>query len=400
MTRGLKLPLRCLCAAALLCVAPIAHAQVMPDVSQMAGVPLPVADMPTGTVTVRVIRGSLANNITGQVVELMVGAESRRETTGPSGRAEFSGLPPGARVKAIAVVGGERLESQEFEVARSGGIRTILVATDPESAKRAEEDRRLASAPPQAGTVVLGDQSRFVVELGDGALNVFNILQIVNTAGTPVDTGGPLVFEAAPNGGTVTLLNGSSPRAAAEGRRVVVAGPFPPGPTTVQFAYSVRYSGPAVTVEQRVPVALNQVAVLAQKAGAMRLSSPQVQQQREMAAQGDTYIVGQGPGLRAGDAVVLAFDGLPYAPSWPRNVALGLAIVILAGGAWYGFGRNPGDAGNRGRAALEADRDRLYDELTAVEHEHRQGRTDAAHHAARRRELVSELESVYAALDT
>ena len=375
--------------AVLLCgAAGIAHAQVMPDPKQMAGVPLPVADMPAGTVTVRVIRGSLANNIPGQAVELRVGGETRRATTGETGRAEFTGLPPGARVKAAAVVGTERLESQEFDVPRSGGIRTILVAADPAS-----------GAPAQPGTVVLGDQSRFVVEMGDGALNVFNILQIVNTGRTPVDTGEPVVFEAAPNGGTVTLLNGSSPRAAAEGRRVVVAGPFPPGPTTVQFAYAVRYSGPAVTVEQRVPVALDQVAVLAQKAGEMRLSSPQVQQQREMAAQGETYIVGQGPGVRAGEAVVLSFEGLPYAPIWPRNLALGLAVAILAAGAWSGFVRRPGAVARTERAALEADRERLYDELAALERDHRQGSSDPARHAARRRELVSELESIHAALD-
>lgn len=380
--------------AALFCAAAAgAYAQVMPDPKQMAGVPLPVAEMPAGTVTVRVIRESLANNIPGQVVELTVGGETRRATTGESGRAEFSGLPPGARVKATAVVGGERLESQEFEVPRSGGIRTILVATG------AADGRGLASAPAQPGTVVLGDQSRFVVEMGDSALNVFNILQIVNTGTTPVDTGGPVVFEAAPNGGTVTLLNGSSPRAAAEGRRVVVAGPFAPGATPVQFAYAVQYSGPAVTIEQRVPVSLNQVAVLAQKAGEMRLSSPQIQQQREMAAQGETYIVGQGPGVQAGEAVVLSFAGLPYAPTWPRNVALGLAIAILAGGAWSGFLRKPADAGRTERAALEADRERLYDELTALEGGYRQGRIDSIRHAARRRELVSELESIHAALD-
>ena len=199
----------------------------MPDPKEIAGVPLPVGDVPAGTVTVRVIRGALSNNIPGQTVELFVdGSCDVGRQTGESGRAEFSGLRPGAQVKAVAVVGGERLESQEFPVPAAGGIRVLLVATDPEAAKRADEDRRLAAGPAQAGTVVLGEQSRFVFELGDEALNVFNILQIVNTARAPVEPREPIVFESAPNGGDVTLLNGSSPRAAAEGRRVVVAGPF------------------------------------------------------------------------------------------------------------------------------------------------------------------------------
>lgn len=371
----------------------------MPDPKDIAGVPLPSGDVPAGTVTVRVIRGALSNNIPGQAVELFVDGAARQQKTGEAGRAEFSGLRPGARVRAVTVVGSERLESQEFPVPSAGGVRVLLVATDPEAVKRADEDRRLAAGPAQVGTVVLGEQSRFVFEMGDAALNVFTILQIMNTARTPVETREPIVFEAAPNGGTVTVLSGSSPRASAEGRRAVVAGPFPPGTTLVQFAYAVPYSGPNLTIEQRMPVVLNQVTVMAQKVGDMRLSSPQIAQHREMSAQGETYIVGQGPGVRAGDAVSFSFTGLPYAPVWPRNVALALATMILTGGTWASF-RTRGTAGRSGRSALETRRDRLFSELTAIEHRHRAGHVDPAHHASRRQELITELESVYAALDT
>jgi hypothetical protein len=373
-----------------------AGAQGMPDLREMSGVPLPVSDVPSGTVTVRVIRGTLANNITGQLVELAVDGVARQASTNESGRAEFSGLRPGARVTASADVNGERLASQEFAVPPAGGVRVLLVATDPEAAAPAGEDRPAAGTSPQ-GTLVASEQSRFVFELGDDGLNVFNILQIVNTAGAPVDAKEPLVFEAAPNGGTVTVLNGSSPRATADGRRVVVAGPFPPGPTLVQFAYTVPYAGPDATIEQRMPIALNQVTVLAQKAGDMRLASPQVRQQREMSAQGDTYIVGQGPAIAGGGVVSFSFEGLPHAPVWPRNVALGLAAAILTAGVWAGVrGRDASLAQDRKR--LEADKERLFTELAAIERRQRSGRADDGD-ATRRRELVSELEGVYAALD-
>ena len=108
---------------------------------------------------------------------------------------------------------------------------------------------------------------------------------------------------AAPGGGTVTILNGSSPRATAEGSQVKVAGPFAPGPTLVQFVYSVPYSGADLTIEQRLPIALNQVIVMAQKAGRCTLGSAQLAQQREVRAEGDTYIVGQGPGVAAGNSL-------------------------------------------------------------------------------------------------
>src|SRR5688500_18258529 len=90
-----------------------AQGPAMPDPKDIAGVPLPVGDVAPGTVTVRVVKGSLANNLAGETVELVVDGAPRRQTTAESGRAEFSGLKPGARVKATAVVAGERLESQE-----------------------------------------------------------------------------------------------------------------------------------------------------------------------------------------------------------------------------------------------------------------------------------------------
>ena len=379
-----------------------AQAQVMPDPKEIAGVPLPVGDVAVGTVTVRVIKGSLANNVPGQPVELLVNGASHPQTTGQSGRAEFNGLAVGAGVKATAVVGGERLESQEFAVPSSGGIRVLLVATDPDAEKRAAEDRQLAAAPAQPGMVVLGDQSRLVIELGDRALNVFNILQIVNTARVPVEPRDPVVFAAASGAGTVTILNGSSPRATAEGTRVKVPGPFAPGATLVQFAYAVPYSGADVTIEQRLPIALNQVIVMAQKVGEMRLGSPQLAQQREVAAQGDTYIVGQGPGVAAGNALRLSFTGLPHAATWPRTVALTLAVVILCGGAWSGFRASGTRSRVSKREELEGRRDRLFAELTSIERQRQSAALDSGRLAAdaRRRALISELESVYAALDS
>jgi hypothetical protein len=379
----------CAAIALLLLVAStVAHAQVM-DPKQVAGIPLPVSDVPAGTVTVRVIRGSLSNNIPDQVVELTVDNVAKQQKTGASGRAEFSGLPSGARVRAVAVVDGERLESQEFPVPPQGGIRVLLVASDSGA----------NTQPAQVGTVALGDQTRFVFELGDEAINVFNILQIVNTSSTPVTTREPVAFDAPASASNVSLLNGSSPRAVANGRRVAVAGPFPPGPTLVQFAYSVPYSGGTATIEQRMPISLTQLTVMAQKVGDMTLSAPGITNRRDVAAQGDTYIVAQGSGVQPGGSLAISFTGLPHSPTWPRNLALALASVILVAGAWAGF-KGKGQTLAANRSELEARRDRLFSELAALE---RQQRADAdpsrPASSKRRRQLMSELESIYAALD-
>ena len=62
----------------------------------------------------RLIRGQLTNNIPDFPVEMHAGGKVVTVKTDDGGRAEFSGMTPGAPVKFVAVVDGEHLESQEF----------------------------------------------------------------------------------------------------------------------------------------------------------------------------------------------------------------------------------------------------------------------------------------------
>lgn len=370
----------------------------MPDPRQMSGVPLPTGDLPVGTITVRLIRGSLSNPLPGQQVEI-VGDVQASSTTDESGRAEFPNLRPGSRIKATAIVNGERLESQEIQVPASGGVRVMLVATDPDAAKRSEEDRQLAQGPAQRGIVVLGDQSRFVFELGDEGLNVFNIVQILNTARVPVEPPAPVIFELPAAAEHAALLEGSSPLAVAAKGRVAVNGPFPPGVTLVQFAYTMPYTGGAMTIRQVVPAQMARVTVVAQKLGGMQLASSQLAQQREMTSEGQTYILGQGPAIAAGGTVEFSFSGLPHAPTWPRNLALALVVLILTGGALVSIRGRAATPSTKDRQQLSASRDRLFNEVTELEESHRAGRLDPRAYASRRSQLIASLARVYAALD-
>jgi hypothetical protein len=374
------------------------------DPKQVAGIPLPVADVPAGTVVVRVIRGSLTNNLANHPVELIVAGRPRSATTDATGRAQFSGLEPGTEVTAAATVGTERLQSQTFRVPSSGGIRLLLVATDPNAAAPAAGDP-VGATPPgpmaaaQPGTIALGDQSRLVFEFGDGSISVFNLMQVVNGTQAPVQPAQPLVFELPAGATGATVLEDSTEQAKADARRVIVTGPFAPGATLVQFAYSMPYSGADLTIEQKMPSALARVIVLAQKGGEMRLSSPQMTEQREMTADGNVYIVGQGPGVAAGTALSFHFSNLPHAPTWPRNVALGLAVAILLAGAWASRRTVIAPAADRARDKLESRREKLFAELAALEQQHRDGRIEAARYAERRADLVAALERVYAEID-
>jgi hypothetical protein len=377
-----------------------AHAQDMPDPKSMSGTPLPVADLATGTVVVRVVKGSMSNVIPNVQVVLQVSGTARTVTTNATGHAEFSGLPAGARAKASASIAGERLESQEFPVPSTGGIRLVLVATDPEAEKKAAEDRKRAQGPAQPGMVVLGDQSRLVFELGDEGLTVFNIFPIVNTARTPVQPPSPVVFDLPDDAAGASALEGSSAQVTVAGKRVTVNGPFAPGTTLVQFAYTLPYSGGDLTVEQKMPAPLDHVAVMSQKAGNMHLGSPQFSEHQDMTAEGQTFIVGRGPGLKAGDVLTLNFTGLPHHPTWPRNLALLLAGVTLAGGVWTTLrARRDSGAEVARRKKLSATRDRLFGELVTLEDHHRAGKLDRDSYSEKRRELVGALERVYAEMD-
>src|SRR5215468_11674492 len=115
----------------------------MPDPKMMSGIPRPVDDLPAGSISVRLIRGDLSNNITGHPVELHVGDKVQTVKTDDQGRAEFSGLTPGATATAVAEVDGERLESQAFPIQAQGGIRLMLVATDKEKERQKAEEAKL-----------------------------------------------------------------------------------------------------------------------------------------------------------------------------------------------------------------------------------------------------------------
>jgi hypothetical protein len=376
--------------------ASIASAQQMPDPKQMSGMPLPVPDVPVGTVSARVIRGALTNPIAGIEVELQ-GADKKAKTD-EAGRATFSGLAPGSRVKAVVVVGSERIESQEFAVPTVGGIRVMLVATDAEIEKKAEADRALAQGPAVQGAVVFSDQSRFVLEVHDDALNVFNMFEVENTAKRPVQTDGPLVFVLPDNAQGVGMLEGSTPNAVAAGKKVTVNGPFAPGKTVVQFAYSIPLGAETIEIAQKLPAPMTQVSVVAQKIGAMQMASPQLSERREMPADGQVFILGQGGALKAGDTVTLTLSGLPHRSTWPASLALAIAAVIVAAGAWGAVRGRRAEPSSR-RAQLQARREKLLSELTTLEEQRRKGTVDARVYATRREHLVTALEDLYAGLE-
>ncbi|MGE3404653.1 MAG: hypothetical protein AB7K63_18845, partial [Vicinamibacterales bacterium] len=269
----------------------------MPDPSMIHGRALPAPELPDGTVSVRTVRETVGNNITGQAVTVTAGSATKTGTTDEQGRAMFTGLPAGATATARAEVSGEALESLPFEVPASGGIRIILVAGIKEAAeRRAKEQAAEAAAPPIKGTVVFGGDSRVLIEFRDDELRVFYILEIVNTARARVDIGGPLIIDLPEDAEQATILEGSTRAASVNGTRVRVAGPFAPGSTPLQIAFGLPSTSATRTITQTWPVRLEQVMTMVQKVPNLQVSSPQIVESDEArAGNGTPFILGGGP---------------------------------------------------------------------------------------------------------
>jgi hypothetical protein len=367
----------------------------MLDPKQMAGIPRPVTDLPDRSISVRVIRGELSNNIANQPVELHVGSKVLTVKTDEAGRAQFDNVSPGATVKATTEVAGERLESQEFRAPDQGGIRLMLVATDSSKAPAT-----LPDAPAVKGDVVIVAESRIVIEPIEEAARVFYLLDIANNARVPVNPPAPFGFELPKGALGAAIMDGSSPNAAAAGAHISVQGPFPPGHTYVQAAYQMSAEGGSLTIAQRFPATLEQLAVVVKKAGSTTLSSPQLKEQRELPAQGEMFIAATGGAVAAGQPLELEVGGIPYHSAAPRIITLSLAGLIVVIGVWAS-GQPAGDPSGRvaERKRLIARRERLFSDLVRLERDRRSGRGDDRRYAARREEILAALENVYSALD-
>ena len=360
----------------------------------MSGIPRPDPQQPSRSVSVRVIRGAMTNNIASQPVDLLVNGTARTVKTGEDGRSQFEDLTPGATLQAVTVVDGQRLESQQFPAPAAGqpGIRLLLVATGGAAS---------AGAPAVAGEVAIGGRSRIVIEPDDESVRVYYLLELVNNASAPVSPASPFMFQTPTEAQGTTIMEGSAPEATANGTTVRVQGPFPPGGTFVQVAYALPAASGSVDIVQTFPTALDHLPVMVKKVGGTTFKSPQIDRQQEMPLEGDIYIVGVGDrAISSGQAITLSIGGLPHHTTAPRWTALSMALGIAVVGFWAAWRPETPKTRADERKQLIARREKLFQDLVRLEADARRGKADPSRYAPRREEIVGALEHVYGALDT
>ena len=377
----------------------VTGAQDMPDPSLIHGRAIPASDLADGVVTVRVVREAIGNNISGQQVQLTVSGRTRTATTDEQGRAEFTNLPKGEEARAEATVDGELMTSQPFRVPTTGGLRVILVAGIAKAAERKKAEEAAAAAGPAVkGVVVFGGNTRVLMQFREDSLEIYYVLEILNTARSRVDIGEPLVLEFPRGAQGATALEGSSPAAEVSPDRVVIKGPFASGTTLVQVAYRMPYDTSDLTIEQTWPAALQQVTVGVEKVNNLSISSPQFTSAQDVTAEaGDLFVLGRGPGLPAGGKIAVTLSNLPVQSHVPRYVAMSLAGLLGAFGVWLAVAKRTGH--DEARQTLVRRRDTLLAQLEQLESKRRGGTVEPHNYSTRRQRIYAELERIYGELD-
>ncbi len=362
-----------------------------PDPRQMSGIPLPDPQLPPGTVTVRVIRGTLANNVTDHPVEIRAGDIAETVLTDAEGRAEFVMLNAGEMVVASTELDGERIDSQPFAAPGAGGVRLMLVGAG---------DAALSDVPPEPGEVSFGADSRIVVELGEETLSIFYLLDIFNQRLVPVEPEMPVALTLPFGAQGATVLRESAASTRVDGPSVTIDGPFPPGLTPLRVAYVLSYTGGTAAVSQTLPANLDGLLMVVQKRGAMDLASDQIARRVDMSPEGtdETFIYAAGPPVAGGTPVVFEISGLPHHSQTPGFLTVAVALAILGFGAWGAATPAAAEGADR-RRRLEQRREKRFRELVTLEQQHRSGKVGPTRYQNRRVELLADLERIYADLD-
>ena len=368
-----------------------------PDPRQMSGIPRPDPNLADGLITVRVIRGSFANNVSDHPVELLAGDTVLTAETDREGRASFTSLSPGSQVRVATTLDGERLVSQPFATPGRGGVAVLLVGVtgggggDP-----------ITSVVAGPGRVTLGQDSRILIELGEETIEVYYLLDVLNVAEGPVAPQMPFELTLPSGAQAGTVLQGSTPRTIVDGSRVSVSGAFGPGITPVSVGYILPYSSGSLVLSQTFPADFDQLLVFVEKWGAMDVASALIDRRGEMAADatgGFPLLWGAGARVPAGQPVVLELGGLPHHSGWPRIIALSLSGVIVALSVWGASGTGGGDIEAQRVSVLQTRREKLFDDLVKTEQQHRHGTIGPTRYGTRRAELIAQLERVLRDLD-
>ena len=174
-----------------------------------------------------------------------------------------------------------------------------------------------------AGNVVLGDQTRVIIDPADDALQVYYVLDIQNSARAPVNP--PIgvrrqhADRRAQHHGPRRRAAGGGPRRSRDGHRTVRAGPDRRADGVSDAGYDRRRD-----VQQTMPARRSGLAVLMKKAATFADVAAASGRAGARIRRGAVH-PRSGTGDTGRRTLALTVSGLPHHSPWPRRIALALA---------------------------------------------------------------------------
>lgn len=357
----------------------------------------PAPGIAADRVEVLVLRGTARQPLAGAKVTLS--ATGRADETRPSdaaGRALFR-LPPAARSAPPPAAAaatppddpaadsltlrvehdGHGYHSAPLRAAQTGGQRATFVVYDRTTGREG-----LQLAP---GTHLLA-------QLDEGRLLCTQILLLLNPGPRIVDLGAAGLRLPLPRGATNAELSEATQAVAslsADGATLVVRGPLPPGQLELQVSYALPYDGSLLEFQQQLPLGSARSLIAIGGAPAVDVAGPALDGHEVRQHQGVTMELFSLAPLARGRTLELTLRNLPHRASWPRELVLGLTVLIAL---WATAGILQG---RRHAARRAAQRDRLLDRLATLEAQHATGQVESGRYARERAALLADVRQVW-----
>ncbi len=339
------------------------------DEGQGAALVEPAPDLKVGEVQVQVGKGTKKTPVPHIEVKIS-GQEKPRWRTDQGGTALITPRPQDGGVGPFLVRFQEMTyRSGVLQLPEKGGLKVTFTVFD---------------RTPKPDHVTLGRGSHLVCQVGEGAINVMQVLELVNESEAIFDPG---------TAGYVIPLPSNAVRVEvpAELReflrhdphssRLRLMAPLTPGRTVLRVFYELRYQGSELDVQQTMTLPASESVLMVVNNEQVNLLGPSVQRERDFAPdKRQERIFGLAP-VKKGATLEFTLTDLPH-----RDTRLIYAAVAVAGmimlwallAAWAG----PRRAAQRG-----ATREALLDQLTKLDRASSKSKQDQA----RREELLHDL---------
>lgn len=311
--------------------------------------------IPAGTIVVRAMNGDAPEAGLAVILGMARAGEGNavkqyKGKTDEKGEARFDGLDakPTSGYLAEVIKGSTRYASKPFRLQEGMGSRVTL-------------DVRPVSHDTAA--LRIGPGSHFIFEVSDDVVQVVELWRLTNPTSEAIDPGPAGLHLSLPDKALQAQPGPQNPPGfTVNGHEAVLRGPIPPGDTELQVMFLLVYEGGKLDFVQRTPIPFADVAMVTEKLPGLTVSGNQLSpEEREL--QGRRLVLYRGPGTSAGGSIEFHLRGLPHNdPMW-RYLAAAVTVALLVG---FGLFALRGGGRRSDRERLEAERDRLLDELAML----------------------------------